>query len=477
MKKTSLYAIISILVISFGLASCLGDDTVQYDITSDAVISSFSIEDIVTEIASITSEGSDTTYLDTVTGDDYPFTIDQQLNRIYNKDSLPYGTDVTKVLTSLTMSYGYTVTYVKSDGNDTLWTSTDSIDFSSPVIFRAYALDGTVRNYRVTLNVHQQDPDSLQWTEMNVSGFDLYTPYHKAVYYDGMMWIYYLDEDDGTLQVMTSADGTMWESQPVTNVGLEPDYTSLIVGNDALYMLFESKVYTSVDGLNWTAVDSDVSFSSLVAYSPLLEELYAVSLDGSAIYTYDGTDWVETDETDSNFPVQNMSYATYRLTSNPGIERLTLVGLTAGKDSVAVVWSKLSNATNWEFVDRTHQLNIGYFCPRLEKLATVYFGEHLIYAFGGASIYNNLEIASFQSIYVSGDDGMSWKEQTEKVMFPVISGQEGVYNPAREFTDRPAEFSYLVDDENYLWLFWNSNNVVTTPEVWRGRINRLGFDD
>ena len=92
-------------------------------------------------------------------------------------------------------------------------------------------------------------------------------------------------------------------------------------------------------------------------------------------------------------------------------------------------------------------------------------------AFGGSydipSTQNSLRYALSPSsiLYESMDGGISWHPQTEKVMLP------------KEFLNRTASFSYVVDEHNFIWVFWSQSAQTNgQTEVWRGRINRLGFN-
>ena len=64
--------IVSFLIVSFALSSCLDSDD-NYEFSSDATIHAFGI--------------------DTIHGKHYKFTIDQLNRLIYNRDSLPVGSD------------------------------------------------------------------------------------------------------------------------------------------------------------------------------------------------------------------------------------------------------------------------------------------------------------------------------------------------------------------------------------------------
>ena len=34
-----------------------------------------------------------------------------------------------------------------------------------------------------------------------------------------------------------------------------------------------------------------------------------------------------------------------------------------------------------------------------------------------------------------------------------------------------GNYSYIVDDQHFIWIMWSQ-----TGEVWRGRVNKLGFE-
>jgi hypothetical protein len=38
------------------------------------------------------------------------------------------------------------------------------------------------------------------------------------------------------------------------------------------------------------------------------------------------------------------------------------------------------------------------------------------------------------------------------------------------YTQAGGKFAYVVDENDYLWIFWGGE-----VGVWRGRVNRLGF--
>ena len=145
MRIKFLSVIMSFLLMSIAISSCLNSDD-NYEYSSDATIRAFGLDTIKKGIY-------------------YKFTIDQLKREIYNVDSLPVGSDtiIDKILIDTLDITGW----VTSGLQDTLFNNlTDSVDFREPITLKVHAADGvTTREYKITVNVHTQDPDSLIWRE------------------------------------------------------------------------------------------------------------------------------------------------------------------------------------------------------------------------------------------------------------------------------------------------------------------------
>lgn len=467
MRKNSLYLLIGLLAITFAFTSCLDSNTTEYELSPDAAITAFSVGDITMTDTIKTKDGKkDSTIYYTVPASSYKFSIDQQNGRIFNSDSLPVGTKVDKLTTSLSY-YGYYVTYLKND-KDTLWTDTDSIDFTRPLTFKAYALNGSIRQYQIEVRVHQQDPDSLQWTRLTDTSLSIpENAVHKAVCTPGKLYIF--TQRGESLQVTSSANGTSWSGWQTVSLPGTADYTSVTTLDGQLYILADNKLYLSDDGVTWTAANTERTFDKLFAASPKLGELYALSGNELVSVSADGTQVSATGTANTYFPTQNLSYAVTTPDSNTSLERLVVVGTrdaSLANDTTATVWAKLSNEPAWSHYPQA--TNNTYGCPKLKNLAAFAYDGKL-YAFGGSYDIPSTQtppvrLAPFQYLYESMDGGISWHPQTEKVMLP------------KEFLNRTASFSYVVDEHNFIWVFWSQSAQTNgQTEVWRGRINRLGF--
>ncbi len=455
MRKT-LYIIVSLLAVPFLFAACLNNDGTTTDYSSDALISSFSINDINTSVASKTSSGEDTTLVVTLTGSNYTFTINQNENKIYNADSLPVGTDITKVSLSIS-AIGLGVVYEKNQ-QDTVWSTSDSLDFTNPVKFKVYAYDGTIRTYTAQINVHEQDPDSLQWEKLDGTNLQM-ADYRgrRALTLNDKIYLFLSDNTTGEIQVTSTdiTDGKNWTT--LTPISLEnADYRTFITFKDKMYVTDMVSLYSSTDGVNWEKVDSDRAILSTFAASS--NQLFAVSNDGCVVTSTDGLTWTDEGERPETFPIYDIAYGVNKLSTNSSIERVLIMGESRNaEDTTAVVWSRLSTESQWTYYQQSADNTYGF--PRLKRFGMFAY-DSKFYAFGSANNYERSEaLEPYEALYESIDNGITWRKTTEKVMLP------------EDFKGRTDNCLYVVDANNFIWFFWEGSN-----EVWRGRINRLGFE-
>lgn len=158
-----------LLTASWLLTSCLGSNDSETTVYDDMAVSAFKLGKLNKYLPSTTKGGKDTIYKSTFDASSYKMSIDQLNHRIYNADSLPYGTDAGHVVCTVTTVQGGYV-YLKSLTSDTLTyfqSGTDSVDFTQPRVFRIFSTDGSgSRDYVVTLNVRRQEAGKMVWTQM-----------------------------------------------------------------------------------------------------------------------------------------------------------------------------------------------------------------------------------------------------------------------------------------------------------------------
>ena len=218
MKRTIVPFLLMALTLIF--ASCLkseDEETVSYN---DTAISSFSLGTLNRYVKTKAKDGvTDSTYKTTVSGSKYSFRIDHLNHKIYNPDSLPYGTDVKKVVVTVSAKNSGRM-FFKSMTSDslTIYNSSDSLDFSKPRELRVYPFSNSNANYRayeVTVNVHQVPTDSVYWQK--VTGV---TPETVTTVQTGIAKNQYR-VDAGNLQLSTD-NGSTW-----TNETLDTDASYL----------------------------------------------------------------------------------------------------------------------------------------------------------------------------------------------------------------------------------------------------------
>lgn len=455
MKLKLLNIIASLFIVSCIATSCLDDEEVVYEYSSNASITAFSINNIETQIDTII-DGKDTTLTATVTGTDYPFIIDQNHGLIYNVDSLPVGTNIKKVVPEISAD-GYIFIVAETDS---LWEEGDSLNFENPIQFKVMAQDGSYgRIYSAKVNVHQQDPKKMSWSKFNAN-FDKSIGQQKAVYLNEQIFVFAEQEEQIGVTIANQADGSAWTTLQAIDIPTKADYSSAIAWNGALYILASNELYSSMNGVNWTKVTTEQKLNSLVASFDLTEDKKLIGITTDNLYTEsaDGSSWTTYEAIPSGFPQAPYSFACYPLTTNSQLNRIVLMGQNdIQNDTTNVVWTQLAEEHEWIPLYMDDNLNS---CPNLENSSMIHYNDQL-YVFGGAG-KNGDSAKAFEYFYASNDNGIGWEKITEKVLFP----EE--FNTL--YANADGHYSYIIDNSHFLWIMWGK-----TGEVWRGRINRLGF--
>lgn len=494
----------SFLVLLLAVTSCLNSDD-DYELGSDDTITAFEIDKIY--------------------GVSYKFTIDQKKGRIFNMDSVPFSADtiINKILITKITTNGY-VTAGKEALQDTLFNTADSVNLlytmdcykgkpeHKPLVLRVRSYDGAhIKAYDIEVRIHQADPDSLVW-----GGGDQ-LPYSRSFSGGTIKG----NEDtksvllNNQVLVYTSApSGVVVYSQPASKPGigdawplaatdlpLDAKVSSIVNYNDVLYAVNEEeKAYKSLDGTSWSEVKStlvasesleatypDVDWSkytdthlpvttlittfgkedrdtgereehSIAGIAHIAEvtdtekegkffSSAAVDANGDLVWTLG--DLVPQDE----FPLSNLS-ATKSFKTTTGLQRVVAVGNkpSTSKATATIPWFSL-DGLEWAAIDPSDN----YALPlEISDPSIIYYNKQY-YVFG----------SDFSKIYTSVD-GRIWLETEEKFLFPVNK------ETGTPIFENRAKYSMVIDNDNYIWLVWG-DGVLYTDEVWKGRLNRLGF--
>lgn len=152
------------------------------------------------------------------------------------------------------------------------------------------------------------------------------------------------------------------------------------------------------------------------------------------------------------FPVDNFSGFENRLSTSSS-HRMNIMGQedenNALNDTVSFAWFT-SDGLTWTELEGISTKTL----PKMQTMAYIYYNG-LTYSFGFGPKEN------FDNLYKSEEYGLVWKKCERKTLLPY------------EFKGR-TDFSYVVTPDNFIWIFW-SKAGGTNDEIWKGRINKLGF--
>lgn len=439
-------AILASLALVLTLAGCNSSDD-ESTTSSDCAITAVTMGTLSRTYTRHLSSGKDTTYTVTVPGSAYPLHIDQINHRIFNTDSLPVGTKLDKIYFTTFTADG-TIAYRLESGRDTLFTTRDTIDFTSPRIFTVYATDGSgSREYVITITAHNVDPNAYSW---NVCG----AANSRLAGLEGIHMVasggnlYLWGTENGSVVLLTRTASTKssveWEVSAVTGAdNLQPSSVNVFGG--VFYAIDDNGLVTSSDGAAWTSVSSDIVPDRILAVSD--DNIY-VSAGGEAYHSPDGLNWTldSLDDSSDLLPSENICSAVLTQLNNSNIKSICCVGYT---DSMPRVWKKevdLVYPENypWSYYPATEETPRTL--PYLKGFSMKAYNDDL-YAVGMDS--------DSLGVYISYDGARSWQKATEYTAVPSAIGT-------------PSEVAFTVDEDNYIWIAGSGNGLLL-----RGYLNSV----
>ena len=447
--KKSLAICLSMLTLL--VTSCMTDGDEEV-LSPYAILKSFSIGKIESRYPAFTSTGADTIVTKTIDFSSRPFSINQTTGEVYNADSLPYATKVDKVVINMGL-IGYAQIYIDSIGIYDTFLSTDSLDFTTPRKFRIKSTDNkNYRDYTISVNVHKVEPEQMEWNKY--SSQTAVMPL-RALEFNGALCLF--GEKEGAV-VLAKSSLTGVPSWEIVPAGLPADANVATMQSfgDALYVVAGDGLYTSDDAENWSRCYAANDVVAIVAASNNEGEMW-IATSSKLLSSTDGVNFESAGELPNDFPLYGVSLASYPLSHNKNILRYMLVGYTSeAMDGKTVVWSKLSTEKSWAKYDNA---NNPFPCPSLKGLSVFRYDNNL-YAVGGAGTAQGKSVEAFEELYISRDNGITWKSP------------EGFYQRTpEELQGNDAPFVATVDSNNVMWIVLAGNELV----VWKGIINRLGF--
>lgn len=447
--------ILTLLVAATTLTSCFKDDDDSSAYEGQSLITAATLGTLTRDAYFVNNNGVDTVISMSVTGSLYGLSIDQNAHHIFNADSLPAHTRLTKVMLKALTAQGTVGIRDTATGHDYAWTYTDSTDFSYPREITVYGNDGTSRTtYTMELRVHNEVADSMQWQELHLPGLPAELTHTRLLTRGDSLLLWGINDGDTHCYWLSRQKRNIWMGAR-TNNGPEPE--TIVAQNGTFFGLTATSIVSSTDGIAWQNLGArPTGMTTLAAAST--RSLYALngatflrSTDGGHIFEADST------ELDNALPASDIAAITYPTRSNAQVEEILLVGCTpAGATSV---WKRneMKKAEQedvatftWNYINTDPSNH--YAIPQRHQMALA--------AYDGAVLMAGLTPEGHASLLMSYDNGRCWTDTIATTP------------AALKATEAPTvkQIALTTDDTHFIWLY-------TDGTLWRGRINRLGWDN
>ncbi len=457
------------------LSSCKKDeepDTTDYALNYDSstLIKSFNIK----------ANKKVLTNLDSVF-----FSIDQTKAIIFNADSLPWGTDVRKLVVNATTQRSATIEIIMpslSDGKLVTVSTSDSINFTSPdgVRMRVTSNDGEhQRIYSVKVNVHQCNPDSLQWNMQaqalpcaNLPGLKEV----QAVEFNNKAYLLARGGDKAMIYSADEPSDLMWASAE-TNLPADAYVNTLCATTDALYVLTaDGSLLTSADGKTWSKAASGWSH----LYGGYDKEAVGVKNGEWTCYPTTGKHGT----IPAGMPVSGTSRM-WTFTNDWAIKPMAL--FVGGKDAEGNLsgnawgfdgnnWSQLSGLMDVRKLPAAESYTLfPYFCFKVNTSTYMVNKQSAWFALGGKTANGKLD----GKVYVSLDNGVNWNEAPSSLQLPKEIEPRSMASALLSYkTFHAARAIQPITqwDAPYLYFMGGySSNGNLMQQTWVGVVNRLTF--
>jgi len=441
------------------LSSCLGSENEErIEIAPNCLISNFTLaHDSVSALKSTI------------------FTIDQVNGLIYNSDSLPYGTKIDKVVATVTYASPYSISAVQVaqeiyPDSIAFWNNSDSLNFAKPVVFKITAFDAiTKKDYIASVNIHKVMPDTMVWNEFGT--IDASKDMKTILVSKGGQKSFYTFYSDASnnYKLKISALPTS-ETSIITN-GVESmtglpsgliNIDQIAVYEDVFYVSAgNGDLYSSENGYGWSkkgGAPKIVTLLGVVKESQTAGVPSAmaaiINKGGQNIFASMNKDgeWTDGSSINSEFPVSGFASISYNSMLR---ERLLLVGgRTSNNNLTNRTWATMDGISWFAINDR----NLSF-----EGREGMVIAEYdmALYLIGGMDAEGNV----YKDVYSSISSGMTWNLNDSLFVMP------------ESYAPRAFSSIAVDDDMDYMYIFGGrgSSNSNMFTDVWRGRINRLGF--
>lgn len=379
------------------------------------------------------------------------FSIDLQNAKIFNADSLPYGTKVDKLIPEITVVSSASLVEIqipRPNKTDTVYDynehSTDSVDFSNgPVHLRVVSQGSLVeRTYEIKVNVHQVKPDTIAW--MSIESAPLPTSFgsidgQKVVEMDAKYYCLTSSAGKYCLSVTDDLYASAWETEEIS-LPFDADVASLAVAGSRFYMLDADGRLRSADASMSSWEDTGLTWHGI--YGAYGTELIGCSeANGTwAIEMYPSGSKTQMPD---GFPVEGASAPhVYDTTMGFAPQLMMLGGRDASGRYVSGSWAY--DGQQWAMIShRPLPQGIEGMCLVAYDLFDVPnttwrpVKYPALLAFGGIG-----EDGVNRTVYTSSDWGLTWRKGSELIQLPagleVCAGSSAIVYATTMHTARHA---------------------------------------
>lgn len=396
--------------------------------------------------------------IDSIYGKFYHFTIDQVGQNIFNRDSLPVGSDT--LLAEIKIDTLTVNGYISSGLDDTLVTTKVMHDLSGAintpggVRFKVFPYDMSEYSlYDLDIRIHRMEGDSLHWDNISnlsslLSKANLGSSLKAVVLGDKL--IVYGKASSGKVQAWASptSDPSNYDFQKISTSTLpsDADLSSATVMEDMLYMRSKTgnALYRSADGSSFEKVETslDGSIKALIGATGSVLSLLVTEGSSDVYYTMDNDgNLSKGKEAKAGTPSKNISFTSY--VSPSGIAKTLIVGSSENQEAT-IPWFTQGDG---DFAELDWTSGDEGSLPAFNH-PTLLMHNNSFYAFGDG----------LKDLYISRN-GQYWVPQTSRYLLP-------------EEMAGATNYSAATDKNQFIWVVTTGK---TGTKIFRGRLNRLGF--
>jgi hypothetical protein len=439
--------------------SCLGnDEVVEYTLSTDAQLFSFKLTN-----DSISPELAQASY-----------TIDQIKGEIYNADSLSFGL-ISSIKRWPKAVFNYT-TEVTDGGNvcliaenatdSTFINNGDSISllpFLNATVkhLRVYAVTGATKDYAINLRVHTIDPDSLVYESLS-DNLPIADSETRTILLNGKF--YWFGYQSSVLKYASSKDAVTWSSPSNVSGATDIQVQSISLYKNSLYAQTNSgNLYISTNAADWTLLTLSGTFAAAkvsaifgeIQDTPVApsqtDTLLSLALKEGSEQFFIKTDmdriWVKGDNVSADFPLTNFTSVSW-MKMDSYRSNLTLVGSASN-----AIWrTQGDTTTGWTKLSAPQMVGGGTF--------TIPESSNILYYNNNLHLINGVDN---HAVYTSIDGGLTWQDMGTKCAPPAN------YPPRKKA-------SVCIKD-HFIYIFGGENTGGALHDVWRARLNKLGFEN